>query len=134
MDIHMNDEPLTYENLIDKFVAAFPEFKDEAEADRQWWYPEGEDEPLVYVFFGDVLNQFLVKSLRKQDNQSFLTQIFCFFETMANSLDHRVPEMLQVEILEYLGDDEIVLHRARHLMGKETLSLSYEAEHLLGRE
>jgi hypothetical protein len=133
-----NDKVLTYENIIDQFLEEFPEFKQKAEEEKEWWYPEFDedenDEPLVGIFFANVLNGFLVEALRKLDNPELLICIFNFFERMALSPDELVPGILQAETLEYLGDDKLILERARKFMGTQTLKLSHEIEKNWGRE
>jgi hypothetical protein len=133
-----DDDVLTYENIIDQFLKEFPEFKQKAEDEKEWWYPEHDedenDEPLVVIFFANVLNQFLVEALRTLDDPELLIRIFNFFERMALSPDELIPGILQAETLEYLGDDKLILERARKFMGAQTLKLSHEIEKNWGRE
>lgn len=134
----MSTYELTYENVIDNFLEAFPEFREKAEEEKEWWQPEPEEdeEPytLPHIFLGNVLNAFLVQELRAMKNLEILKRLFSFFERMALSTDEDVPGLLTAGTLEYLGDDRLVLKRARKLMGNKTLSLSHEIEKIWGRE
>jgi hypothetical protein len=130
----MSDQVLTFENVVEQFLNEFPEFKEKAEEERDQWYPDPDEEPLQYVFFGTVVNEFLVEALKRKDNLLLLNRIFKFFEIMALSPDKKVPDLLTTETLEYLGDDKKVLIRARKLMGNKTLELSHSIEKFWGRE
>ncbi len=129
-----DEQILTYENVIDEFLRSLPEFKGKAEEERKWWDGEPGEEPLRYIFFGNVLHGFLVQALRTMDNPDLLKRLFAFFERMALSPDEKVPELLTTGTLEYLGDDKVILQRARKLMGWVTLKLSHDIEKGLGRE
>lgn len=86
------------------------------------------------VFFGDVLNPFLLEELSTMRNRELLQRIFNFLESMAVSGDKEVGWVLTASILERLGDDKIILERARSLMEPETLKLSHEVEKSWSRE
>ena len=128
------EHTLTYGNVIEEFLESFPEYREKAEEERSWWHGDVGEEPLVYIFFGNVLNESLVEELRATEHPRLLKRIFDFFERMALSPDKKVPELLTMEILEYLGDDKARLKRARKMMGRKTLKLSHEIEKFLGRE
>jgi hypothetical protein len=129
------DQVLTYKNLIDKFVDNFPEFKKKAEDEKRWWWNDDNEEPMLHIFFGDILNPFLTdKALIKMDDLRLLKRIFGFMEIMAKSEDEDVKGVLTATILERLGDDKKILKNARSLMGGETLKLSHAVEKGWGRE
>jgi hypothetical protein len=127
-----NLEPLTYKNIIDKFLESFPETAELAESEREYW--DGDGEQLPYIFFGFVINGPLNNALRGEESSPYLNRIFNFFENMANSPDEMVRELLATGTLEVLGDDKKILSYARVLMGEKTLTLSHEIEIILGRE
>jgi hypothetical protein len=93
-----------------------------------------EEETLQHVFFGDVLNKFLIKELDTMKKESLLERIFRFLEAMATCEDEDVRGVLTATVLERLGDDKEILKHARSLMGKETLRFSHEVEKSWGRE
>jgi hypothetical protein len=131
----MNDKNITFENIIDQFLEEFPEFRQKAEEERDQWYPDPDEKPLQYAFFGIVLNPYLMEEgLVKMDNPQLLRKLFLFMEKMALSTDERINGLLGVEILEGIGDDKKLLQRARKLMGKKTLEISLAVEKSLGRE
>jgi hypothetical protein len=133
-----NNEPiLTYENITDQFLKSFPEFKEKAEEDRKYWMDETDEGevPLDYLFFGEVLNVYLMEEgLVKVDNPQLLKRLFEFMEKMALSDDGSVIDLLRAGILEHIGDDKELLKRARTLMGEKTLKMSHEVEKGWGRE
>jgi hypothetical protein len=132
----MNTETqsLTHENLIPSFLADFPQFREMAEKEKKWWWNKDNDGPMSHIFFGNILNPFLVKQLSTFKNKRLLYRIFNFLELMANSKDEDVVGVLYATILEYLGDDKKILKRARFLMGEKSLELSHKVERGWGRE
>lgn len=128
-------EDLTYQNIIELFLKDFPEFRDKAEEDKVFWQEEEDEKPLIHVFFGDILNPFLVnEALIKTDDTALIKRLFQFMEKMSVSKDVKVQEVLGVTILEGLGDDRKILKKARKFMRPETLKMSHEIEKGLGRE
>ena len=123
---------LTYQNLIQTFVNEFPEFETNSKEEIEFWRGE---EPPVHVFFGNVLNPFLVEDLlAKEVHSKLLDRIFYFLERMAVSKDKKVQEVLGVAILERVGDDRKILKIARKIMLPETLKMSHEIENWVPRE
>jgi hypothetical protein len=117
---------MKYEALIEEFINAFPEFSETAKRDRKWWEGDNGEQPLVHVFFGDILNKFLVlncrKIRRKTPKKLFMFLIRWLF------LRPRVRAVLSDTILEYLGDDKEILKRAMCSNGKTTLKFSHDVE------
>jgi hypothetical protein len=101
---------------------------------RSRMYFRNGDTPPVHVFFGDVLNKYLVHELQVSYDPALLSRIFNFMNMMAKSKDQEVRAVLTDTILEYLGDDKDVLKIARSFMKPETLQLSFQIELHLGRE
>jgi hypothetical protein len=122
---------MKYESLIKRFVHQFPELNAQIEDVFQKW---SGDTPPVHVFFGDVLNKYLVHELQVSYDPALLSRIFNFMNMMAKSKDQEVRAVLTDTILEYLGDDKDVLKIARSFMKPETLQLSFQIELHLGRE
>ena len=125
---------MKYLTLIEEFIRTFPKFSDIAERKRKWWEGDPEDQPLVHVFFGDIVAHYLVEELTAPKSEGLLRRLFEFLESMAISDDDQVREVLTDSILEYLGDDKKILRKARALMGSKTLKLSHEVEKSWGRE
>jgi hypothetical protein len=124
---------MKYETLIDEALGKFPEIRDLAQQ-KPYWQGNDEHDPLVHVFFGDVLNRFLIEQLSLMKNVGLLQRIFEFMESMAVSEDKSVRDLLSTGMLEVLGDDKHILERARTLMGSNTLRMSHEIEKSWGRE
>jgi hypothetical protein len=127
-------DDLTYDNIIDKFLEAFPELKETAADTMEKWHSEPDGEPLRYVFTAYVINRILFRELATMKNTVFLKRIFQFFERMASSTDDEVRDLLAYGTLEHFGDDETVLKNARSLMGVNTLLLSHESETNWGKK
>jgi hypothetical protein len=96
--MHYNDQILTYENMIDQFLKDFPEFKEKAEEERKWWHGDPDDEPLVYIFFSYVVNEYLMKEgLVKMDKPQLLIRLFEFMERWLFLLMNKLPIYLGQE-------------------------------------
>jgi hypothetical protein len=119
---------MKYNTLIDEFLKSFPELMEGTKAFNAKWEP---DIP-VHVYFMVVANPYIEQKLKKHDSAS-LIHLFVFFESMAQSDDKSVREVLSDTILEKIGDDKNDLEFARKYMGPKTRKLSDDAEKFLGR-
>jgi hypothetical protein len=129
------EQVLTYENFIKQFLAEFPEFNQRATERRKHWEDYRDGSPLNFIFIADVLNDYLMKNgLMYMDNPQFLKRVFAFMEKMALAADPMVPDLLETGTLEIIGDDKVLLERARKMMGPKTLELSHHIEKSWGRE
>jgi hypothetical protein len=117
---------LNKDNIAERFVNEFPEFKPLFEEHIQ--YNDGE--LLPHVFFGEC-NDYFIKFLETEVTKE-LEKLFDFFERMAKG-DEYVQELLSVTILERLGDNKEILNTAYKYMGKETRKASNEIEKFWGR-
>ena len=68
------------------------------------------------------------------NNPQLLGRLFDFMEKMASSADLNINNLLTDNVLEIIGDDKLLLARARKMMGPKTLELSHEIEKSWGRE
>ena len=89
-----------------------------------------------HVIYGDLLNPLLINLLSNTsiDNDNKLKDIFNFLEELAMKKDKYIVEVVQVTVLEKLGDDKNVLKRSYKYMGKRTRKLSDEVERYWGRK
>lgn len=122
---------MTKDTLVSEMLRMIPELKPMYDNDMEWWW-EGE-EPLLHNILGGVMNEYLVQVLDRNDNQELLIRIFKFLEMMAISEDDDVVNVLQVTVLEYVGDSKKVLRIAYWYMGEQTRKLSDEIEKVWGR-
>lgn len=114
---------LTYSDVIEKLMAAFPEL---GEAYRKWIDSWGGEEPGPYNTWGELFSPFFRGLLRSERDSGTLKRIFAFFEEMAGSGDIQVVNLLQVDELEYLTGMPGLLSRAWSYMGEKTKSLTRE--------
>lgn len=119
---------MEYSNLVQKMLRAIPEVNPMYEKELDWW-----EEILPHIIFGDVLNPYIITLLREGNADQTLEKAFDFLEQMAISSDERVQEVLAVTVLEQLGDDPLILEKARQYMGSETREMSTEIEKGWGR-
>jgi len=117
--------------LTRRLLNAIPELTDAYKELLAWW--GGGEEPGQHVIFGDVLNPFLLGLLESMSNEELLIRVFNLLDTMAIDEDIRVKEVVVVTVLERLGDDKVLLERARLYMKPNTRKLSDEVEKFWGR-
>ncbi|QKS72319.1 hypothetical protein FLK61_37435 [Paenalkalicoccus suaedae] len=111
------------------FLKEFPEFE-------AAYHEHLEDygELLAHVFYGDDVCLILVKLLKQNNDKQKLKRLFQLLEVMAVEGNEEVQNVLQVSILEVLGDDKEVLQRANFYMGEHTRIASKEIERFWGRD
>lgn len=118
---------INYDELVTIFIQEFPEFnlsyKDHLEYNVVC---------LPHVFFGDEVNNILIRLIQEECN-SKLMKVFSFFERMAIIGDKDVKNLLAVTILARLGDDTYILKKAFKYMGENTKKILKEIESHLGR-
>jgi hypothetical protein len=122
---------MTYETLVEELLRNIPEVKPMYDKEIEWWDGNG---PGPHNIFGDVLNPYLINLLKQDEDIILLKKIFHLLESMAKSEDVLVQEVLECTILERLGDDRIILEKARKYMGKASQKMSNDIEKGLGRE
>ena len=125
---------MKYETLIETIIENIPEIQERANEESRWWQPVDNEEPLVYIFMGNIINPFLIDLLDKMEDQNLIDRVFELFEIMAKSDDNRIRDVLSAGVLEVLGDDPKILEKARSFMRTNTLLLSHETEMSWGRE
>ena len=126
--ITITNEQLTKEELATEFIKLFPHYQadyDEHIADYS--------ELLGHVFFGDVLNRPLAALLKSNHDKKAIQQYMKFLEHMFAHGNEDVKNIVCVTILEYLGDDDIVLKNAYSYFSDELIEASVQVEKSLGR-
>ena len=111
-----------------KYVEIFPEYKIQLEEHLDTY-----GKLLGHVFFGDLINSHLVELLRSEENRSRIEKIFEFINDMYANGEEDVRNVVEVTILEYLGDEPIILKKAFRYLSNELKEASYSVEKDLGR-
>lgn len=109
---------IKYDELNSQFFThRFPEFEEEICKEEEWL-----GEFLPHCIFGDVLNEKVVKLLKKEDylQNELLHRIFSMYEDFAVQGDEETQNLLEVTLLEYLWDERVTYERALELMGGGT--------------
>jgi hypothetical protein len=113
---------LTFENVSDALLSALPEFQERYRRELSWW--QGPEPPGQYTVFGFVTKPAVRDLLGSNKEPALLKRIFDFFEEMARSSDIQVPNLLQIEIFEWLIGDPERLATAWKYMGEETKTVA----------
>lgn len=111
-----------------KYVEIFPEYKIQLEE-----HLEDYGELLGHVFFGDIINYDLVELLTTEVDLDRIKKVFDFInDTYANG-EEDMQNVIVVTILEYLGDDPIILKKSFKYLSNELKNSSYRVEKQIGR-
>ena len=113
---------LAYQSVSDVLLSEIPEFRDGYQKELDSWQPP--DKPGQYIVFGFVVQPVLKELLATADSPETLQRIFNFFERMACSSDIEVPNLLQIEIFEWLVGDAEQLATAWKYMGQKTKEIA----------
>ncbi len=109
---------LTYDRVEQAMKDAVPEVQDKYPALLSWY-----SDPDPYTLFAFVLKPVLKPALKSEDSLVLL-RIFRFFEQMACSSDIKVPNLLQIQIFEWLVGEPENLTTAWKYMGDETKNIA----------
>ncbi len=109
--------------FADKLIQIFPEYQEEYRLHLQKY-----GRILSHVFFGDIINPELSDLLRMNRNTDVIRVYIDFIDEMYRSGDDDIRNVVEVTILEYLGDSETVLRNAFTYFSEELMLASKEIE------
>lgn len=122
--------PTSDASIIEALRASVPELGDLLDDQLEVW---GEDIGL-HVIFGVVVNPYLISNLERDEESASVKRVFEFLERMASSGDDELANVVATGVCERLGDDPVILARARGLMGPRTRDLCDAIEAFWGRD
>jgi len=93
--------------FAEKFIKLFPEHEAEYQE-----HVNDYDEIFGHVFFGYVINPVLSRLLIENKSIQLIQKYISFIEDMYANGDDAVKSVVEVTILEYLGDNDIALTTA----------------------
>lgn len=114
--------------FAEKWVKTFPEDKkiyQEHIADYE--------QLLGHIFFAEVLNAPLTELLIKNEDKAKIEKMISFMEEMYRTGNDRVRDIVDVTVIECLGDREDVLRNAFTYFSEELMFASKRMESLWGR-
>jgi len=114
---------MNYDAVNEHLMTRFPELTLLFKEQINLW---GEENILPHCFYGDTLNYYVTELLRKNSDSQQIKKVFQFYEEMASSDDVEVRNLLQVTLLEYLWDEEIVFKNALENMQPKTRIINSE--------
>ncbi len=112
-----------------KYVELFPEHKGRLDE-----HIKDYGELLGHVFFGDLINERLYNLIKYERELETVEILFDFINEMFKYGDDDCKNIIEVTILEYLGDDDKVLKRSKKYLSPELIALSDIVEESLGRK
>ena len=119
---------LTEEQLADEFIMLFPDNKIDYDEHMTHY-----SELLGHIFFGHVINIPLSSLLESNHDKETIQKYVKFIEHMFVHGDEDVKNIVLVTVLEYLGDDDIVLKNLYSYLSDEFTEISVQIEKSLGR-
>ena len=119
---------LTKEQLAAEFITLFPDHKPDYEE-----HIANYNKLLGHVFFGDVINIPLTSLLKSNNDKETIKKYVKFIEHMLANGNDEVNNIVFVTILEYLGDDDVVLKNAYTYFSDELIESSIQIEKSLRR-
>ena len=114
---------------VNMFLESFPEYEQTYENH----IIDYDGKILGHVFFGDVINIPLTELLSRNIENGEIKRYINFVNLMYEKGDDSVKNIVEVTILEYLGDDKSVLQRAINYFSAEVINASKRVEIFLGR-
>ncbi len=112
----------------EKFLQLFPEYVNEYQNHIQNY-----GKILGHVFFGDAINQVLFALLKDNTDKILIKKYIDFIKDMYSNGDSDIKNIVEVTILEYLGDDDIVLKNSFTYFSEDLKQASKDIEAQLGR-
>ncbi|MEL7647717.1 MAG: hypothetical protein AAGU76_06465 [Sedimentibacter sp.] len=116
------------EHFANKFVDLFPEYVADLKEHLSDY-----NEILAHVFFGDLIDIPLFELLLTNKNVKQIEKYIDFIEDMYKNGDGDVKNVVEVTILEYLGDDETVLKNALGYFSEDIIKASQAVEATIWR-
>ena len=120
---------MTVKYYVRKLIRLFPEFQRSYQMHRKYYHRKF----LPHVFFGDALNPILSELLKTNQDTEQIEKYIAFLEDMYQNGDTDVRNIVEVTILEYLGDDETVLRHAFGYFSEDLMQASKAVEASWGR-
>lgn len=90
-------------------------------------------EVLETVVIEDIFMPIILNLLSENMEQQLLENIFRYFEDIVNSDDSHLINVLSITVLEMLGNDRVILKKAKHYMGPKTSVIQIKVDEELGR-
>jgi len=114
---------LNYNNVDEELLKILPELRPLYDRELESWKGQ---KPGQYIIFEDLLRSYILPLLDSRENDEVMRRIFGFFESMAESEDIQVVNLLQVGELEFLITRSPLLSMAWRYMGEKTKALTRE--------
>lgn len=120
-------EPITYSNVIDRFLEAVPEYRDYPNNDLAFYKDEPDDSK--HIVFGSITG-YIVKELRggHVGRHSAFKRALDFMEQAMSSKDLEVQNLVWCSFLENLHIAEADYDRIKALLGPELTKTLAEIE------
>ncbi|MBQ3545287.1 MAG: resolvase [Lachnospiraceae bacterium] len=117
----------TIADFINEMIKFFPEITTEIEKIKSDY------EECDTIIIEDIIMPKVVELLKRNVEFYELKSVFAYFEMIAACADDKLSDVFSVCCLEILGNEKMILERAKQYMGPITTMLQCEADMALGR-
>lgn len=114
-------------DFINEMIKFFPEITTEIEKTKSDY------EECDTIIIENIIMPRVVALLKRNVEFDKLKSVFAYFEMIATCADDKLSAVFSVCCLEILGNEKIILERAKQYMGPITTMLQREADMALGR-
>lgn len=120
---------LRIDDFFNKMIWFFPKIKNDMN-ERM----EDDFEGLDTIVIEEIIMPEVIELLKKNLDEEKLKEVFDYFEDVCINSDDYLNNVFFITALEILGNDKIILEKAKKYMGPITKRLQREADIGLGRQ
>ena len=91
-------------------------------------------EGLDTIVIEEIIMPEVIELLKKDEDEEKLKEIFDYFENVCIDSEEYLNNVFSITVLEILGNDKIILEKAKKYMGRITTKLQREADIAIGRQ
>ena len=91
-------------------------------------------EGLDTIVIEEIIMPEVIELLKKDEDEEKLKEIFDYFENVCIDSEEYLNNVFSITVLEILGNDKIILEKAKKYMGPITTKLQREADIAIGRQ
>lgn len=114
---------MTIDNFINQMISFFPDLSYERKK-----HIEEYNSFLITVFIENNIMPKIVHLLDYNIDNNKIKHIFDYFEEVSIQADNELLNIFSITVLEMLGDNRVILDKARLYMGPQTTILQKEAD------
>lgn len=120
---------MTIDDFLNKMIVYFPTIEKELKK-----HIEEFGERLDTIVIEEIIMPEVIELLKKDEDEEKIKEIFDYFEKVCINSEEYLNNVFSITALEILGNDKIILEKAKKYMGPITTKLQKEADIAIGRQ